>query len=95
MTLEWTYDLDGSTFDRIDFGIATPPRRIALGRSSSNILISIPEYVSRLTVNVSDTNTAITFDAINKGDSNTYNFAVENAAGRQDAKSVEIIVQCK
>lgn len=95
MTLEWTYYLGGEAFDRIDFSIATPPRRIVLGRSSSDIIITIPEYVSRLTVNVSDTNTAITFDAINKGDSNTYNFQVDNIAGRQDSKSVEIIVQCK
>ena len=96
MTLQWTYDLGGSAFDRIDFSITSPnPGRIVLGRSSSDIVISNPEYLSRLTVTVSNTNTTIRFDAINRGDSKTYSFEVDNALGRTDLKVVQIIVHCK
>ena len=96
VTLEWRYDLGGSAFDRIDFSILSPdPGRIVLGRSSSDILITDAVYNSRLTVNVSDTNTTITFNAINRGDSKTYSFEVDTIAGRTDVKVVEIIVQCK
>ena len=96
VTLKWTYDLGGSPFDSIDFRVILPnPERIVRGRSSSDITIPNPEYQSRLTVNVSETNTTITFDAINRGDSKTYSFEVDNSAGLNDVKNVEIIVQCK
>ena len=96
VTLEWTYDLGGSAFDRLTFNILAPnPGRIVLGRSSLDILITDAAYNSRLTVNVSDTNTTITFDAINRGDSKTYSFEVDNIAGQGDLKVMEIIVQCK
>ena len=99
ISLEWSYDLAGESFDRVEFVDVTssPSVRIlevnTVGQTPRRLLDS---YVGRLLVNVTATYTSITIFGANRTvDSKVYEFEVVSDFSTVAPSSVRISVQCK
>ena len=93
VTLKWTYNTGGSAFQEVDLrslGFAFIVRR-TVGTST----IIPPLFDGRLTANITETNASITFLAVNRSDSRTYDFVVLNQDFRTALQVVTMDVQCK
>lgn len=93
VTLEWTYNTGGSAFQEAELrsqGFAFIVRK-TVGAST----IIVPPFYGRLTANIKETNASITFLALNRSDSRTYDFVVVNQAFRTALQQFTMDVQCK
>ena len=96
VTLEWWFNLAGNQLVAMGLtGQVGGQLRflVQIFLDSPNLVID-GDYTDRITVNVSDTFTSITLLAMNRTDSNTYDFTITSSGG-QSSQQVEIIVQCK
>lgn len=96
VTLEWWFNLAGNQLVAMELtGQVGSQLRflVQIFLDSPNLVID-GDYTDRITVNVSDTFTSITLLAMNRTDSNTYDFTITSSGG-QSLQQVEIIVQCK
>ena len=88
VTLEWTYNTGGSAFFLAEFdtqGVSFIVEPVAINS----------EYVGRVTANVTETNASITFLAVNRKDSGTYDFTVQNENRYGSMRTLDIEVQCE
>ena len=99
ITLEWSYDLAGESFDRIEFRDLTssPTIRIfeadAVGQTPKRLF---KDYIGRLQINVTNTKTSITILGANRTvDSKKYEIEVVPSVSGLAASVVTISVQCK
>ena len=100
ITLEWSYDLAGGSFKRIEFRDVTSSPTVqifevsAFGQTAEDV---IPAYTGRVQVNVASSYTSITILGANRTvDSKEYEFEVRlNGGISQTAPVVTIQVQCK
>ena len=93
VTLEWTYNAGGSAFFRAELdvqGVSFVVDRFAQPPVAIN-----SAYVGRVTANITETNASITFLAVNRSDSNSYEFTVENQDRDSAVRRLDIEVQCE
>ena len=93
VTLEWTYDLGGSAFRQAQFDTAGVS--FVVDRLRQEPVAINSAFVGRVTANITETNASITFLAVNRGDSKSYEFTVANEDRDSDAKTLDIEVQCE
>ena len=93
VTLEWTYDLGGSAFRQAEFDTAGVS--FVVDRLRQEPVAINSAFVGRVTANITETNASITFLAVNRGDSKSYEFTVENEDRNSDAKTLDMEVQCE
>ena len=92
ITLEWRYNLRG-VFRSVDF--THPDVPFIADKFRSDPIRIRTEYQGRITVNVTDTFTSITFLSVNRGDSRTYRFVVQNQNQDDPAALNQTILEVK
>ena len=92
ITLEWRYNLSG-VFRSVEFRHPDVP--FIADKFRSDPIRIRTEYQGRITVNVTDTFTSITFLSVNRGDSRTYRFVVQNQNQDDPAALNQIILEVK
>ena len=93
VTLEWTYEAGGSAFRQAEFVTQGVPFIVDQFRQEA-IAIG-PAFVGRVTANITATNASITFLAVNRSDSRTYDFIVHNENRLIDDRALDMEVQCE
>ena len=93
VTLEWTYNIGGGGFRQAEF--VTQGVSFIVDRFRQEPVVIISAYVGRVTANITETNASITFLAVNRKDSGTYDFIVYNENRLTDDRALEIEVQCE
>ena len=93
VTLEWTYDLGGSAFRQAEFDTAGVS--FVVDRLRQEPVAINSAFVGRVTANITETNASITFLAVNRSDSRTYDFIVQNENRLTDYRALDIEVQCE
>ena len=95
VTLNWTYTLNAG-FLLADIRLVSTGAKVVDKITTGGTVNIYPPYNGRLTADITDTFTFITFLALNRTvDSNTYEFEVRNTANNPDSTTVELIVLCK
>lgn len=97
ITLEWSYDLGGGSFRRIEFRLINSPTPIleveTVGQTPDYL---DNDYIGRLQVNVTTTQTSITILKANRTvDSKDYGFNIFQRNSPTVTSTVQISVQCK
>ena len=93
VTLEWTYNTGGSSFQEAEF--ETQGFAFVVKTTTGPSTIIFPAFRGRLTANITETNASITFLAVNRSDSRTYDFVVFNQDFNSALQQVTLDVQCK
>lgn len=96
ITLEWSYELGGGSFRRIEFQLTdsqTPILEVDTVGQTPDYLDN--DYIGRLQVNVTTTQTSITILKANRTDSNNYVLNIFQRNSPIVASTVRISVQCK
>ena len=93
VTLEWTYNTGGSSFQEAEF--ETQGFAFVVRTTTGPSTIIVPAFRGRLTANITETNASITFLAVNRSDSRTYDFVVFNQDFNFALQQVTLDVQCK
>ncbi|XP_068685501.1 hemicentin-1-like [Montipora foliosa] len=89
LTLEWTLNFDiGTTLVRLEFEIVGASRAIVEAVGGLKIIRD-----DRFKVNITETNTTILLLAVNRNDSNSYQFEVVASDGTSATANLEIIVE--
>ncbi|XP_068734047.1 hemicentin-1-like [Montipora capricornis] len=91
LTLEWTYSIQGSLFQRLEFGISGAAVHIVEAFYTGNLLI----LDDRVSVNITATNGTITFRTTDRNDSNDYTLVVFTFGNNSGTSDVKIIVDFK
>ena len=99
ISLEWSYDLGGGSFRRIEFiEITSSPTILILEVDTvgqTPVFLNI-DYIGRVQVNVTATRTSITILGANKTvDSKDYEFIIVQVGSPSVVSTVTISVQCK
>ena len=90
VTLEWTYNIGGGGFRQAEFVTQGVPFVVDRFRQES---VAIGEgFEGRVTANITETNASITFLAVNRSDSRTYDFIVHNENRQTDSRALDIEV---
>ena len=97
ITLEWSYDLGGGSFRRIEFRLINSPTPIleveTVGQTPDYL---DNDYIGRLQVNVTTTQTSITILKANRTvDNKEYGFNIFQRNSPTVTSRVQISVQCK
>ena len=97
ITLEWSYDLGGGSFRRIELHEITssPPILVAEVDSDGKLVPLGNDYTGRLQVNATATQTSITILEANRTDSKDYAFEIFQLGSPTTTSLVTILVQCK
>ena len=93
VTLEWTYDIGGGGFFQAEFTTQGVPFIVDQFRQDPVAINS--KFVERVTAKITETNASITFLAVNRSDSRTYDFMVQNENRESDTRALDIEVQCE
>ena len=93
VTLEWTYNTGGSAFQEAE--LRSQGFAVIVTKTAGASTIIVPAFYGRLTANITETNASITFLAVNRSDSRTYDFVVVNQAFRTALQQFTMDVQCK
>ena len=93
VTLEWTYEAGGSAFRQAEFVTQGVP--FIVDRFRQDPVAVNSKFVGRVTANITETNASITFLAVNRSDSRTYDFRVQNENRESDTRALDIEVQCE
>lgn len=94
LPLQWTYSFGESSFRQAFF--STDGVSFIVEKSKTDDFEFIDgAFQGRITANITETTTNITFLAVNSGDSRTYVFHVVGENRRPSTKSVEVQVQSK
>ena len=91
ITLQWTYNIDG-TFKDGTF-VLLPSTTIAL-KDGSGVTV-VPSYQNRVLMVASASKTTITLLGVNRSDSGTYQYTIRNTALAFIDSDVQILVRCK
>ena len=94
LTLQWTYSFGESSFRQAFFSTEGFPFIVEKSKTDNSEFIDAA-FQGRITANITETTTSITFLAVNSGDSRTYGFQVVGENRLLSTKSVEIEVQSK
>ena len=94
ITLEWSYDLGGGSFRRIELRVIAPPVLVAEVGSGGELVPLDNDYTERLQVNATANQTSITILEANRTDSKDYVFEIHQL-GITARSEVTILVQCK
>ena len=99
ITLEWSYDLGGGTFRRVEFRDVTSSPTVLIVEVDTfgeTPAVLHNDYIGRLQVNVTTTRTSITILGANRTvDSKVYEFDVYITSSFLAPSAVTISVQCK
>ena len=99
ITLEWNYDLGGRPFRRIDFlEVTSSPLVVILEMDTVGQTPALldNDYIGRLQVNVTTTQTSITILGANRTvDSKDYQLNINQLGSSIVASTVRISVQCE
>ena len=93
VTLKWTYNIGGGGFREAEFdtqGVTFVADRFRQEPVAINLA-----FVGRVTANITEANTSITFLAVTRNDSGTYTFKIENEQRRGVERALDIDVQCE
>ena len=93
VTLEWTYDHGGSAFRQAEFDTAGVSFVVDRFRQEPVAINSA--FLGRVTANITETNASITFLAVSRSDSKSYEFTVQNENRESDVRTLDIEVQCE
>ena len=93
ITLQWTYDVGGSAFFLAE--LDTQGVSFVVDRFSQGTVTIDSAFVGRVTANISETNASITFLAVYRNDSKSYDFMVQNTARLDDTRALDIEVHCE
>ena len=93
VNLKWTYSIGGGGFRQAE--LVTQGEPFVVDRLRQEPIAIGPAFVGRVTANITETNTSITFLAVNRSDSRTYDFIVHNENRLTDDRALEIQVQCE
>ena len=85
--------IGGGGFRQAEFVTQGVPFIVDRFRQEPVVIISA--YVGRVTANIKETNASITFLAVNRKDSGTYDFIVHNESRLPDERALEIELQCE
>ena len=81
LTLTWTYDLNGGPFQLMQF----TSQGLGISYIVQKLLTLAPDihasYTGRITANVTDSFTAITFLVVHNADSRSYTFNIQSSKG--------------
>lgn len=92
ITLEWTYNLNNVPFFFAQFN---PQGGSFIVRKAVGQTRIDDGYTARISANITDTFSSITLLAVNRSDTGTYEFEIENFNGGPPKSIMEIQVQCK
>lgn len=98
ITLEWSYDLGGGSFRRFEFQVTSSPAILILemDKVGQTPIYLDNDYIGRLQVNVTTTQTWITILEANRTvDSKEYQFDIVQLGSPIVTSTVKISVQCK
>ena len=94
LTLTWTYDLNGGSFQLMQFN--SPG--LGISYIVQKLLTLAPQidasYAGRITANVTDSFSSFTFLVVNRADSRTYTVSIQSDNGGTPG-NVVIVVQGK
>lgn len=76
VTLKWKYNIGGGGFREAEFD--TQGVTFVVGRFRQEPVAINSAFAGRVTANITETNASITFLAVNRNDSGTYTFKIEN-----------------
>ena len=93
VTLEWTYNIGSGGFRQAE--LFTQGEPFVVDRLRQEPIAIGPAFVGRVTANITETNASITFLAVNRKDSGTYDFIIHNENRLTDDRALEIEVQCE
>ena len=93
ITLQWTYDAGGSAFRQAELDADGVP--FVIDRLRQEPIAINPAFVGRVTANISETNASITFLAVYRNDSKSYQFIVQNEGRLADTRALDIEVHCE
>ena len=93
VTLKWTYNIGGGGFREAEFD--TQGVTFVVDRFRQEAVVINLAFVGRVTANITETNASITFLAVNRNDSGTYTFKIENEDRRGVERALVIDVQCE
>ena len=93
VTLEWTYNIGGGGFRQAEF--VTQGVTFVVDRFRQESVAINSAYVGRVTANITETNASITFLAVSRSDSKSYEFTVQNENRESDVRTLDIEVQCE
>ena len=93
ITLQWTYDVGGSAFRQAELDTQGVP--FVVDRLRQEPVSINPAFVGRVTANISETNASITFLAVYRNDSKSYEFIVQNEDRLDDTRALDIEVHCE
>ena len=91
--LKWTYNSGGGGFRLAEFdrqGVTFVADRFRQEPVAINLA-----FVGRVTANITETNACITFLAVNRNDSGSYTFKIENENRGGVERPLDIDVQCE
>ena len=94
ITLEWSYDLGGGSFRRIELRVINPPDLVAEVDTGGLVPLD-NDYTGRLQVNVTATQASITILEANRTDSKDYVLQIHQLGSPTAGSEVTILVQCK
>lgn len=93
VTLKWTYNIGGGGLREAEFD--TQGVAFVVDRFRQEPVAINSAFVGRVTAKITETNASITFLAINRNDSGTYAFKIENEDRRGVERALDIDVQCE
>ena len=93
ITLQWTYNIDG-TFEQGEFRLIQPKVKVIARKTDSGLAVN-SAYRNRITVVASASETRITLHAVTRLDSGDYRYTIENNNFDTAESEVEISVRCK
>ena len=93
VTLKWTYNIGGGGFREAEFD--TQGVTFVLDRFRQEPIAINSAFAGRVTANITETNASITFLSVNRNDSGTYNFKIENEDRKGVERALVIDVQCE
>ena len=93
VTLKWTYNIEGGGFREAEFD--TQGVTFVLDRFRQEPIAINSAFAGRVTANITETNASITFLSVNRNDSGTYNFKIENEDRKGVERALVIDVQCE
>lgn len=95
VTLKWTYNIGGGGFREAEFDTQAEGVTFVVDRFRQEPVAINSAFAGRVTANITETNASITFLAVNRNDSGTYTFKIENEDRRGVQRRLDIDVQCE
>ena len=95
VTLNWAYNLSGKTFRMVIFNTVPEDVFFIVQKFSADSTEIDPSYVGRITTNITQTFSSITFLSVDRGDRKNYDLLVQSSGGIETSQLVELVVKGK